>query len=147
MGYQAVADDIASSITPGPRVCILGSEAFRSKIGPSLCTVLGKSLAKEGFVLVTDGNYNRKAPTIQQQVATAFYDSHVASNSGPAGALKVYHICPQKGTKWVQWPFGEVLIAGQTREDGGEILARICTAYVMVEGRKGTAHIGQVVLS
>jgi len=150
MDFQERADEISANFSFGPRVCILGSKSFHSSIGPGLCTLLGTKLAQEetnlgSFILVTGGNFSKKSPSIQQQVAQAFHDARTAGGK-PRVTPDVYHLRPASALKEGQWAFGQVVIAGSTGPQRREILARVCQAYVLVEGGDGAAQEVRAVL-
>ena len=143
--YESHAHRITTSIThTGPRVCILGSKSFHSTIGPALCDACGSEFARrqEEYVLITGGNRNKRGgpETVQERFANAFHAS--------AGAGRGIIHLRASTAKWNegQWPFGQVIVAGRTGPQRREILARVCHAYVLIEGGDGAAHEAQAVL-
>lgn len=136
MEFEPAATQIRTAFPSGPRAAVLGSTSFFSPLSEAVSIELGQGLARlPGLVLLTGG-----VSGVGQTVARAFHDARRAAKLEP----RVFHLLPS-GMDPVG--FGETLFAGASMSDRREILARVASIYLVIEGGPGTAHESAVALA
>lgn len=138
MGNEAFdreAAAVEALLPAGPRVAIIGSTAFWHPESLATCEAIGRRLAGFDHVVLLTGGVEG----VGEAVGRSFFGAR-GSASGPRG---VYHVLP---CGYPGWDYGETVFAGRDMEERREILGRLATCYVVVEGGPGTAHEASVAL-
>lgn len=118
------------------RVGIIGSASWFDPESEYTCVAIGDSLAKvRSLALVTGGRSG-----VGETVARTFFQAHVDEHREP----HVYHLLPD-GCE--QPDYGETLFCGRNMVERREVLGRIATVYIAVEGGPGTEYEAMVALS
>jgi len=132
-------DDFATAFTrglpDGHRVVIIGSASFWHAESRDTCISIGRELAAiETLLLITGG-----VEAVGETTGRSFYDSRVAMDKSTG----VFHLLPEG---YDAWDYGETLFAGQDMHERREVLARVSSIYVAVEGGPGTKHEASVAI-
>ncbi|MBS0264647.1 MAG: hypothetical protein JSS02_22120 [Planctomycetes bacterium] len=136
LDYDAEAARIAAELPRGPRVVIIGSSAFWHDQSLETSAALGKLLAGlPELVLITGG-----VGGAGESVGRAFDAAARARGS----SAEVYHILPHHE---FTWDYGRTLYAGQNMADRREVLGRLASLYIVIEGGPGTVHEARVALA
>jgi len=129
--YDREADVISKQLPVGPRVAVVGSTTFWGHDTEEICVTVGTQLAGlEGMVLITGG-----MPGVAEAVGRSFLAERHNKTA------HIYHILPRGSDAW---DYGITLHGGDNMEDRREILGRLSSVYLSIEGGPGTAHEAQV---
>jgi len=127
------AETIGKALPSGPKVAVIGSGRFLGHDTNEICIGIGVQLATiEDLVLITGG-----ISGVGEAVGRSFFAArnryHLAPNT--------YEILPRGSA---EWDYGVTVVGGDTMEDRREVLGRLATLYISIEGGPGTAHEVQV---
>ncbi len=127
--YDAAAECIQIAMPNCARVAILGSTSFWDPESEATCQQIGVCFADiSGLTLVTGGMSG-----VADTVGRSFY----AGTRQSSGDSRVVHVLPVGCSPR---PYGVTLYAGEDMYDRREVLGRLASLYVIVEGGPGTAH-------
>lgn len=133
---DAEARNVLQLLTSGPRLVAIGSTSFWHSESARTCHVLGGLLAAiRGLELVTGG-----VPGVGEAIGRAFC-SHRKELGLPDA---VVHVLPRGGSAW---DYGRTLFAGSDMAERREVLGRLASTYVAIEGGPGTAHEASVAVA
>lgn len=120
---------LAPRIPAGFRVGVIGSTSFWHDESEQTCLAIGRALAEvENVVVVTGG-----VPGVGDRVGWGFAERRRELGRAP----NVIHVLPHDCNAR---PFGTTLFAGDDMTERREILGRLASIYVAVEGGPGTEH-------
>lgn len=131
--FDREANAIGSRLPIGPRLVVIGSTSFWHPQSESLCIRIGGLLASiPDLVLLTGG-----VEGVGETVGRAFHEAcrKVDRES------RVYHVLPHGEPTW---DYGETFFAGDDMSQRREILGRLSSLYLAVEGGPGTVHEAEV---
>jgi SLOG-like protein len=120
---------ISEEISQGPHVAIIGSANFQHEHSEETCAHIGRMLAEIPDMVLITGGCEGAADT----VGRAF--DQACRNAGRES--QVFHILP-KGS--ADRGYGKTIHAGSNLEERREILGRVSSLYIVVEGSSGTVH-------
>jgi uncharacterized protein (TIGR00725 family) len=112
-----------------PRIAVLGSTSFSHPNSAAVCKGLGVTLAALGAITLLTGGMGGVGDTVSK----SFHEAQAAE--GLAG--QVVHILPFGHQAR---DFGSTHFAGSTLAHRREVLARLASVYIVVEGGAGTAE-------
>jgi uncharacterized protein (TIGR00725 family) len=132
-GFDKQARDIALVLPDGGRLGIIGSSMFWGFDSPAICKSVGRALATiKNLVLLTGG-----VSGVGEAIGRAYWQESRSRSGKPA----VFHILPRG---FGSWDYGVTIHAGVTMWDRREILGRLASVFIMVEGGPGTVHEARV---
>jgi hypothetical protein len=127
--YEDAAQRLAALLPHGPRVAVLGSTDFWHADSERTCREMGRLLAGvPGLLLLTGG-----VEGIGEAVGRNFFEARRDTGQEP----RVYHVLPEGEEAW---DYGETLFAGSDMTERREVLGRLSTLFVLVEGGPRAAH-------
>ena len=127
--YNGLVAGLLPLLPQGPRLGIIGGSALADARSQAFCTSMGRRLAQfEAIVLLTSG-----VSGVGEAVSTGFAEGSVAAGKKPM----LCHILPE-GLK--SRSCGITLNAGTTMKARREVLGRLASVYLAIEGGTGTAH-------
>ncbi len=122
--FQQIATELLAQITNAPKLAVIGSTSFWGDSSEAICQAAGQYLAKiDNLVMLTGG-----VSGIPEAVSRSFSTN------------RVFHIQPQ-GSKL--WDYGHNLYGGVDYRERREILARMASVYLLIEGGPGSQHEAQ----
>ncbi|MGK7919372.1 MAG: response regulator [Trichodesmium sp.] len=133
-----IARNLVAQIKSEHRVAIIGSTSFWGVTTEVICNATGKrlaTLAKSENLAVLTGGVNG----IPEAVSRSFWRECNQQNQ-PA---PVYHIQPE-GLPY--WEYGTNIYAGKTLSERRQILARIASIYLLIEGGAGAKQEAEVAM-
>jgi hypothetical protein len=131
--FDCEAQRLDALLPAGPRLVVIGSTDFWHADSERTCAHLGRLLADiRELVLITGG-----VEGIGEGVGRSFFQARCAAGQEP----RVYHVLPKGEEKW---DYGETWFAGSDMAERREVLGRLATLYLAVEGGPGTVHEAQV---
>jgi hypothetical protein len=131
--YEQDARRLDAQLPRGPRVAVLGSTDFWHADSERTCAEIGRLLAGiPGLTLLTGG-----VEGIGEAVGRSFFQARRDAGQEP----RVYHVLPQAQPAW---DYGETLFAGADMTERREVLGRLSTLFVMVEGGPRAGHEAEV---
>lgn len=133
-------DDHATTFTQGlpdgRRVVIIGSASFWHTESRDTCISIGREFAAiERLLLITGG-----VEAVGETTGRSFHDSRLTMGK----STDVFHLLPEG---YDAWDYGETLFAGRDMHERREVLARVSSIYVAVEGGPGTKHEATVAIA
>lgn len=135
MTFDEQADRLGNSLPAGPTIVVIGSTSCHHPGSPVLCGAAGRELAAiPDLTLITGG-----VPGVGEGVGRAFFGARAESGRDSS----VVHVLP-RGSQ--AWDYGVTLFAGSDMRERREILARLSSLYLAIEGGPGTAHEASVAL-
>ena len=130
-----IAKQLIAQIQFEHRVAIIGSTSFWGVTTEAICNATGKQLATlENLALLTGG-----VAGIPEAVSRSFWRECDRKNR----SAPVYHIQPE-GLE--AWEYGTNLYAGKNLSERREILARVASVYVLMEGGPGAKQEATVAM-
>ncbi len=131
-----IAKQLVPKISSEHRVAIIGSTSFWGVNTEAICNATGRKLAtlEENLALLTGG-----VTGIPEAVSRSFWRECSQQNQ-PA---PVYHIQPEG---FEPWEYGTNLYGGKTLFERREILARMASVYVLIEGGPGAKQEAEVAI-
>ncbi|MGB3511978.1 MAG: macro domain-containing protein, partial [Microcoleaceae cyanobacterium] len=131
-----IAKQLVAQIESEHKVAIIGSTYFWGVTTEAICNATGRQLATLKNLAVLTGGVSG----IPEAVSRSFWrECHQKNKSAP-----VYHIQPE-GLE--AWEYGKNLYAGKTLSERREILARIASVYVLIEGGPGAEQEARVAMA
>ena len=130
------AATISAALPPGERVAILGSTSFWSVAGEPIYRLLGEELARRESVVLLSGGMTGVAECTSASFLVTRNRLRLASN--------LFHIVPLDTSSAC---VGPVIEAGGSLAERRELLARVASRYIVVEGGPGTAHETEIALA
>ncbi|NEQ37638.1 MAG: response regulator [Okeania sp. SIO3I5] len=131
-----IAKQLVTEIGLEYRVAIIGSTSFWGITTEAISNATGKKLAtlEENLALLTGG-----VTGIPEAVSRSFWQECRQQNQ-PA---PIYHIQPEG---FEPWEYGTNLYGGKTLFERREILARMASVYVLIEGGPGAKQEAEVAI-
>jgi hypothetical protein len=134
--FDESATTIGERLPPGPRVVVIGSAAFWHPESSDTCASIGRELAAiDSLLLITGG-----VGAVGETTGRSFHDSRSALRE----SADVFHLLP---VGYNPWDYGETMFAGSDMSERREVLARVSSIYVAIEGGPGTKHEATVATS
>jgi uncharacterized protein (TIGR00725 family) len=131
--YDIEAEGLSRQLPNGPRVAVIGSQSFGGDDSEEISSVIGTDLgASADVVLLTGGVCG---------VGEAVGRSSFRAREGLSLPPNTYHVLPHDDDRW---DYGITLFASNTMHDRREILARVASVYLCIEGGPATAHEAKV---
>jgi predicted Rossmann-fold nucleotide-binding protein len=132
--YDHLAAQIAGELPAGPRLIVIGSAGFWHPESEPLCEQLGRHIACiNDLVLITGG-----VGGVGTTIGKSFYRDRQQQGKS---AVSVFHVLPE-GARAPN--YGRTFFAGQDMFERREVLGRLGSLYLAIEGGPGTAHEAQV---
>jgi uncharacterized protein (TIGR00725 family) len=134
--YEQEAARLRALFPEGPRLAVIGSTSFWHADSERTCTEVGRMLARiPGLVLITGG-----VEGVGEATGRAFFRARHDADEEP----RVYHVLPEGEEAW---DYGQTFFAGLNMAQRREVLARLSSLYLAVEGGPGTVHEAAVASS
>lgn len=131
--YNTELMSVADQLPQGLRLGIIGSTAFNGQDSQAICIAVGTQLAGlHDLVLITGG-----VTGVGETIGRAFVDARRNCPEQPTA----YHLLPHG---FRPWDYGVMLFVGTNMPERREILARLASVYLVIEGGGGTAHEAQI---
>ena len=131
--YNTELMSVADQLPQGLRLGIIGSTAFNGQDSQAICMAVGTQLAAlHDLVLITGG-----VTGVGETIGRAFVDARRNCPEQPTA----YHLLPHG---FRPWDYGVTLFVGTNMLERREILARLASVYLVIEGGGGTAHEAQI---
>lgn len=131
--YNTELMSVADQLPQGLRLGIIGSTAFNGQDSQAICIAVGTQLAAlHDLVLITGG-----VTGVGETIGRAFVDARRNCPEQPTA----YHLLPHG---FRPWDYGVTLFVGTNMLERREILARLASVYLVIEGGGGTAHEAQI---
>ena len=119
--FQRIARELLTHITDAPKLAVIGSTSFWGNSSKAICQAAGRYLAKiDDLVMLTGG-----VSGIPEEVSRSFSTN------------KVFHVQPQGS---LPWDYGHNLYGGLDYRERREVLARMASVYLLIEGGPGSEH-------
>ena len=129
--FDEQAANLIAQLPPAPRIAVIGSTSFWHPDSAATCHAVGWQLAQiKSLILLTGG-----VAGVGEAVGRRFFE---ACNSDEQ---RTFHVLP---AGCVPWDYGVTLFAGRNMEERREVLGRMASIYLVIEGGPGTAHEHQV---
>lgn len=132
--YDDEARRIRRQLPSGPRVAVIGSQSFWGDDSEKICTAFGAGLGRVADVVLLTGGVGG----VGEAVGRAFFQAREYLSLAP----NTFHVLPMDDEAW---DYGVTVFTGCTMDDRREVLARLASVYVCIEGGPGTAHEAKVV--
>jgi len=127
--YNGLVAGILPLLPQGPRLGVIGGSALADSRSQAFCEAMGRRLASyEGMVLLTGG-----VSGVGEAVSAGFIEACAALGKKPV----ICHILPE-GLK--SRSRGITLNAGTTMKERREVLGRLSSVFLAIEGAAGTTH-------
>lgn len=120
---------LSERLPPGVRVAVLGSTSFWSSQSRAVCEALGEQLAARSDVVLLTGGMTGVAEVVSRMFVLTRNRLRLPSN--------IFHVVPVGSMSAC---IGPVIEAGRDLQERREVLGRLATIYVVVEGGPGTEH-------
>lgn len=131
--FDEEAVDVGAKIPAGVRVAVIGSTYFWHTESERVCSEIGQGLAGlDSLVLLTGG-----VSGVGECVGRGYVQRCLKLGRAP----NVIHVLP-RGCR--AWDYGITLFAGDGMRERREILGRLASTFVVVEGGPGTEHEAKV---
>lgn len=131
--YDREAAGILKMLPPGQRLGIIGSTSFWHADSQPTCEALGKLLAGLPNIVVLTGGVQG----VGESVGRSFH----AERAGLGETVRVFHVLPRGASTW---DYGQTFFAGDDMEERREVLGRLASVYIAIEGGPGTVHEARV---
>jgi len=123
------AQRLSSCFPAGARLVVIGSTDFYHGQSEDTCAQAGRLLASiPDLVLITGG-----VEGVGEATGRGFFQARQEAGQEP----RVFHVLPEGE---VAWDYGETLFAGADMAERREVLARLSSLYLAIEGGPGTVH-------
>ncbi len=117
----------------GIRVAVLGSTSFWSSQSRAVCEALGEQLAARSDVVLLTGGMTGVADVISRTFLLTRNRLRLPAN--------LFHMVP---VGFMSACIGPVIEVGRDLQERREVLGRLASIYVVVEGGPGTEHEARV---
>ncbi|MEO1374641.1 MAG: macro domain-containing protein [Cyanobacteria bacterium J06635_10] len=119
--FQGIAVELLTQIPDTRKLAVIGSTSFWGDSSEAICEATGRYLAKiDNLVMLTGG-----VSGIPEAVSRSFR------------AERVFHIQPRG---CLPWDYGNNLYGGIGYQERREVLARMASVYLLIEGGPGSEH-------
>ncbi|MDY6902184.1 MAG: macro domain-containing protein [Cyanobacteriota bacterium] len=119
--FQKIARELLTKIPDAQKLAVIGSTSFWGDTSEAICKAAGRYLAKiDNLVMLTGG-----VSGIPEAVSRSFSPD------------RVFHLQPQG---YQPWDYGHNLYGGVEYRERREILARMASVYLLIEGGPGSEH-------
>lgn len=119
--FQRIAGELLTQIPDTRKLAVIGSTSFWGDSSKAICEATGRYLAKiDNLVMLTGG-----VSGIPEAVSRSF------------AAQRVFHIQPRGCQPFV---YGNNLYGGIDYQERREVLARMASVYLLIEGGPGSEH-------
>lgn len=128
--FDEQSANLTAQLPAAARIAVIGSTSFWHPDTEATCQLIGMRLAQLDRLLLLTGGVSG----VGEAVGRSFF-------AACGGEQRTFHVLP---AGCAPWDYGVTLFAGRTMDERREVLGRMASLYLVIEGGPGTAHEHQV---